>query len=141
MTTRGQRAGRITPTVGTADPKPAAETTFGQAEHGQVTAEATTVGLPGLRAKTIIEIRGVGRKLSGLYYVESVRHRIDSSGYSCELALRRNAVGTVAGAAAPATRGTRNVQHAPSAATTPATPTTPSPDRVVIDADTGQRRP
>jgi hypothetical protein len=138
MSTRGQRAGRITPTAGDTAQRPAAEATFGQGEQGQVTAEATTVGLPGLRAKTIIEIRGVGRKCSGLYYVESVRHRIDGSGYRCELALRRNAVGRIAGAPAPAARGTRNEQHAPPTDNAPAaSPAT----HITIDANSGRRLP
>lgn len=141
----GQRAGRITPTVGGSSSRPAAEKSFVQGELGQVTAEAVTIGLPTLGAKTNVEIRGVGRKFSGLYHVESVRHRIDGSGYSCELTLRRNALGSGAGKAAPNSQGQRNAQHAPPAASHPASsptrrhPSAPSPARIVIDANTGRR--
>jgi len=144
-TARGQRAGHITPTAGGTPLRPAAEEKFVQGELGQVTAEAVTVGLPTLRAKTNVEIRGVGRKFSGLYHVETVRHRIDGSGYSCELTLRRNAVGSGAGTSAPDTLGKRNAQHAPSAAARPAsspsrpTPASPPRARVTIDANTGRR--
>lgn len=137
----GQRAGRITPVAGSTVQRPAAEDTFTQGELRQVTAEAVTVGLPTLRAKTNIDVRGVGRKFSGLYHVESVRHRIDGSGYSCELTLHRNAVGSGTGGTAPPSLGKRNAHHAPPAAPRPASgpPRAPA-QQVVIDANTGQRR-
>jgi len=135
----GQRAGKITPAAGTAQKQPAAEQAFVQGELGHVTAEATTIGLPTLRAKQNIEVRGVGRKFSGVYYVEAVRHRIDGGGYSCELTLRRNALGKGAGHTATDTLGKRNTQHAARAASSP----TPSPARttpsIKIDANTGRR--
>lgn len=141
----GQRAGRVTSTTGRAAQRPAAEAPFVAGELQHVTAEATTLGLPQLRAKCVIEIRGVGRKFSGRYYVEAVRHRIDSSGYSCELTLRRNALGSGAGPTASATRGFAHssptggtpTAHSGSASS-PAQP--PAARQVVIDADTGRRR-
>jgi hypothetical protein len=142
-TNRGQRAGHLAPTAGTTPQRPAAEAAFVPGELGQVTADAVTIGLPTLRAKTNVEIRGVGRKFSGLYHVETVRHRIDGSGYSCELTLHRNALGRGAGTTAPDTLGKRNAQHAPTAASTPTSPpahaATPSRP-VVIDVNTGRRR-
>ena len=140
--TRGHRAGHLTPTAGTTPQRPAAEAAFVPGELDQVTAEAVTVGLPALRAKTNLEIRGVGRKYSGLYHVETVRHRIDGSGYSCELTLRRNALGRGAGTTAPDARGTRNTQQASPAVSAPtARPArAAAPRQVVIDANTGQRR-
>ena len=141
-TTRGQRAGHLTPTAGATPQRPAAEAAFVPGELDQVTAEAVTIGLPTLRAKTNLEIRGVGRKFSGLYHVETVRHRIDGSGYSCELTLQRNAVGSGAGTSAPTSRGTRNTQQASPAASAPtARPArAAAPRQIVIDANTGQRR-
>ena len=139
----GQRAGRITPVAGSTAQRPAAEETFTQGELRQVTAEAVTVGLPTLQAKTNIDVRGVGRKFSGVYHVESVRHRIDGSGYSCELTLRRNALGRSAGQTAPDTLGKQHVPPARTAASRPASSpvrsTTPR-RQIVIDANTGQRR-
>jgi len=142
-TTPGQRAGHLTPTAGGAAQRPAAEGAFVPGELGQVTAEAVTVGLPTLRAKTNVELRGVGRQFSGRYHVEAVRHRIDGSGYSCELTLRRNALGRSAGQTAPDTLGKQNVQQARAAASRPASSPARSatPRRqIVIDANTGQRR-
>jgi hypothetical protein len=137
----GQRAGKITPAAGTAKTQPAAEHAFVTGELAHVTAEATTIGLPSMRAKQNIEMRGVGRKFSGVYYVEAVRHRIDSGGYSCELTLRRNALGKGAGHTATDTLGKRNTQHASTAASSSASSparTSPSPS-VTIDANTGRR--
>jgi len=140
-TPAGQRAGKITPSTGTAKTQPAAEQAFVTGELRHVTAEATTIGLPTLRAKQNIEMRGVGRKFSGVYYVEAVRHRIDSGGYSCELTLRRNALGNGAGHTATDTLGKRNTQHASTAASSSVPPparTAPS-QSVVIDANSGRR--
>jgi hypothetical protein len=135
----GQRAGKITPAAGTAKTQPATEHAFVTGELGHVTAEATTIGLPSLRAKQNIEMRGVGRKFSGVYYVEAVRHRIDSGGYSCELTLRRNALGKGAGHTATDTLGKRNTQHASTAASSSASPPARRAPSVTIDASTGKR--
>lgn len=45
----------------------------------------TVVGDPTLLAKSVIEIRGIGHRLSGLYYVTDVKHRIDPGGYTCDV--------------------------------------------------------
>ena len=135
----GQRAGKITPATGTAKPQSAAEHAFVTGELGHVTAEATTIGLSSMRAKQNIEMRGVGRKFSGVYYVEAVRHRIDGSGYSCELTLRRNALGKGAGHTATNTLGKRNTQHASKAASTSASPPARTAPAITIDANTGRR--
>lgn len=136
----GQRAGKITPAAGTANTQPAAEQAFVHGELGHVTAEATTVGVPTFRAKQNIEMRGVGRKFSGVYYVEAVRHRIDGSGYSCELTLRRNALGKGAGHTATDTLGKRNTQHTTARAGSRSTPPPARPSSsVVIDANSGRR--
>ncbi len=134
----GQRAGNITSTAGAGKTQPAAESKFVTGELNHVTAEATTIGLPTLRAKQNIELRGVGRKFSGIYYVEAVRHHIDSGGYSCELTLRRNALGKGAGHTATDTLGKRNTQHASKAESTSA-PSQPKTNSVVIDANSGRR--
>ena len=133
----GQRAGVITATTG--NTQPAAEQAFVNGELGQVMADATTIGLPSLRAKQNIEIRGVGRKFSGIYYLEAVRHRIDGGGYSCELTLRRNALGKGAGDTATDSLGKRNTQHASDAASSPTPPPARTEKAVVINANTGQR--
>lgn len=45
------------------------------------------VGDPTMLAKTVVEVRGIGRRLSGPYYVTEVKHTI-GDGYTCELKMR-----------------------------------------------------
>jgi phage protein D len=46
-----------------------------------------------LRAKRLVAVRGVGRTLSGLYYVERVLHAISDEGYLQRFWLRRTGTG------------------------------------------------
>ncbi len=144
---REQESGRIIPHYGHG--REHAESRFKSAELRQVETTAVTVGIPALVAKQNIEIRGVGRKFSGIYYCTSVRH-IFENGYSCELKLKRNALGKGAGAKASDTNGKRNEQSAPkhskkkpaharpgTQATAPR-PVKPKPKMVRIDANTGR---
>jgi phage protein D len=56
--------------------------------------ELNTVAYSGiLRARRPVNVRGVGRQLSGTYYVEKVLHAIDRDGYTQHFTLRRNAQG------------------------------------------------
>jgi phage protein D len=50
------------------------------------------VGDPGIVAKSVIDVRGVGKRISGLYYVNQANHRIDSGGY--KLSLKTTTDGT-----------------------------------------------
>src|SRR5262249_23299373 len=54
-----------------------------------VTAEATTIGLPDLRAGQRVEIRGVGSRFSGTYFVTESTHTISDSGYVTHFTARR----------------------------------------------------
>ncbi len=110
-----------------------AEGTFAEAELRQVEAVAITMGIPGLRAKRNVEIRGVGAKFSGVYYCHAVRHVIGEGGYHCELKLRKNALGGGAGDKSVETQGRRNEQEAP------AVPREEPPAMVRIDADSGRQ--
>jgi hypothetical protein len=64
-----------------------------------------------LRAKQNIEVTGVGCKLSGVYYCHSVQDKIDGHGYSCELILKKNALGKGAGGKAGDIQGSANEQE------------------------------
>ena len=130
-----------------------AEGQFKNAEMRQVEATAVTIGIPALVAKQNIEVRGVGRKFSGTYYCTSVRH-IFGDGYSCEIKLKRNALGKGAGAKAAEVNAKKNEHEAPRqpkkrvATNTghasqvkrsqPARPVKPQPKMVRIDANTGR---
>jgi phage protein D len=127
-----------------------AESQFKNAEMRQVEATAVTIGIPSLVAKQNIEVRGVGRKFSGTYYCTSVRH-VFQDGYSCELKLKRNALGKGAGAKAAEVTGRKNEQQAPrkpkkpalakgaqARASQPARSVKPKPRMVRIDANSGR---
>ena len=110
-----------------------AEGTFAEAEFRQVEAVALTIGIPTLRAKQNVEIKGVGSKFSGVYYCHSVRHTIDGGGYHSELKLRKNALGRGAGDKSVEVKGRPNEQEAPQV------PRDEPPEMVRIDADSGRR--
>lgn len=112
--------------------KSAAESAFKEAEMNQVEATAVLIGQPQLKAKQNVAIYGVGKKFSGVYYCESIRHSIDGSGYSCELKLRKNALGKGAGKKSTQSSGNQNKQEAKP------TTTPPPPAMVKIDANTGE---
>jgi len=130
-----------------------ADSKFKESELKQVEATAVTIGIPTLHAKQNIEVRGVGGKFSGAYYCTSVRH-IFGDGYSCELKLKRNALGKGAGARAAEVKGKKNEYEAPrqpkkhaviraGSATQvrqsqTAKPVKPKPKMVRIDANTGE---
>jgi len=140
---QGQESGKIIPNYESsssahqkttqASGKAKAEGAFKEAELNQIEASAVIVGLPQLKAKQNIEIAGVGLKFSGVYYCESIRHTI-GSGYSCELKLKRNAVGKGAGEKSGKTSGVTNKKEAPAKGAT-ASP----PAMVKFDANTGKR--
>lgn len=136
-----QESGQIVPDYGRSEgfhvepaqepAQDAAEGQFRAAELGQVEASALTIGIPTLKAKQNVEIKGVGEKFTGVYYLQSVRHVIGGEGYSCELKLKKNALGRGAGEHAAESGGRTNEQEAPP-------PGPEAPALVTIDANTGQ---
>ena len=75
---------------------------FRRAERETVKLTLQVVGDPTLRAKEVIEVRGISSLLSGKYYVTSAKHSISSSGYTVELKLTRDGGGRQSQAAASA---------------------------------------
>jgi phage protein D len=75
--------------------KAAAEAKFVRAEAPSVKMSMQVVGDPSLRAGDLVEVAGVGRRLSGLYRMVEVKHQISTGGYTCSLSLRRD--GTTGG--------------------------------------------
>jgi phage protein D len=52
----------------------------------------TCIGDPELRAGTLVEIEGLGKRFSGSYYVTSTEHSYKPSiGYRTAFSVRRNA--------------------------------------------------
>ena len=86
---------------------------FRRAERSTVKLSLQVVGDPTLRAKTVVEVRGISSALSGKYYVTEVRHVISSAGYTCDLKLTRDGQGKSAHKAAQPQGGDHNTtKHA-----------------------------
>jgi hypothetical protein len=81
---------------------------FCAAERATVKLSIQVVGDPTLRAKSIIELRGLTPLLSGKYYATEAKHTISSAGYTCNLKLTRDGVGRVPGKSAQEQQGERN---------------------------------
>ncbi len=109
-----------------------AEGRFIEAEHRQIEAHAVTIGIPTLWAKHNIEVKGVGQKFSGIYWIRSIRHRIDGEGYCSEIKLRKNAIGKGAGKKSDDSKGRKNDKEAPT------TQKENPPDMVTVDANSGE---
>ena len=77
---------------------------FRRAERETVKLTLQVVGDPTLRAKDVVEVRGISTLLSGKYYVTSAKHSLSSSGYTVELKLTRDGGGRRSGAG-PAAQG------------------------------------
>jgi phage protein D len=78
-----------------------AEARFRAAERDTVKLSLQVVGDPTLRAKTIIEVRGISKALSGKYYVAEAKHVINASGYVVDLKLTRDGLGSTEKAVRP----------------------------------------
>lgn len=62
-------------------------------EYNMIEGEANLKPDPRLRAKKTIKVQGVGKQLSGLYYVEQVVHSFSTSGYTQTATLVREGFG------------------------------------------------
>lgn len=90
-----------------------AQARFRRAERASVQLSLKVVGDPTLRAKSIVEVRGISAALSGLYYVTSVKHSISSSGYTCDVKATRDGTGRRARALVEERRGSRAAASEP----------------------------
>jgi uncharacterized protein len=65
---------------------------FAEMALGYIRAEGVCIGEPALRAGSNVQVEGIGRRFSGLYYVTSVVHKYSSkTGYRTDFSARRNA--------------------------------------------------
>jgi phage protein D len=85
-----------------------AEDRFRRAERPTARLSVQVVGDPSLRAKALVEMRGLPALFSGKYYVREVRHSLGDGGYVCALKLVRDALGRRAGSALRTQGGDRN---------------------------------
>lgn len=58
-----------------------------------ITGTGSVVGTPELAPGQIIELKNIGRKLSGMYVVSGVTNTIDGSGFTTSFNVRRNVMG------------------------------------------------
>jgi phage protein D len=57
-----------------------------------IVAEGNSRGNPDLRIGTVIEVKGIGERFSGLYYVTTAEHKFSSDqGYQTLFTVRRTA--------------------------------------------------
>jgi phage protein D len=66
--------------------------TLQQIAKGLVTATGSTVGLPKLRAGSVIDVGGLGDRFSGRYFVTDTTHAVGDSGYTTQFGCRREEV-------------------------------------------------
>ncbi len=112
-TLQTRNATQSTQSAGSTDPaslQKQADEQFKRAEQDAVELSVRIIGDPALRAKTIVEMRGIGGWLSGKYYVQNVQHQVDGSGYVCQLKLQRDGSGQRARQIAQVQGGTPNTQ-------------------------------
>lgn len=72
--------------------KKEADGQFKRASQVNVKLAIEMVGDPFVIAKSVIDVRGISKKLSGLYYINAASHKIDSGGY--HLSLKTTTDGT-----------------------------------------------
>ena len=72
-----------------------ADARFTKAEGATVVLGVDVVGIPTLRARSIVELQGLPPRLSGKYRVREAKHQVNGSGYGVALKLSRDAVSRV----------------------------------------------
>ena len=89
------------PVFSEAEAQELARARFNELSLGYLTGEGSCLGNPDIRAGKVIELKGLGQRLSGLYYVVSSTHVCGrrAGGYLTRFAVTRNAVGGGGGGA------------------------------------------
>ena len=81
-----------TPVLSQAEADQLAQGWFGEMALAYVEGHGTCIGDPELRAGTLVEIEGLGKRFSGSYYVTSTEHSYRPDfGYRTAFSVRRNA--------------------------------------------------
>lgn len=85
-------ASDVRPTTETTESGAKAEATglFTRSQQATVGLKVLIVGDPSIAAKTVVEIRGLGQRFSGKYYVTTAKHSLSSGGYKTALTLKRD---------------------------------------------------
>jgi uncharacterized protein len=80
--------------MSTNDKETEAKKKFRDASRSTVKMKIDVVGDPAMLAKTVIQLEGVGKKLSGLYFVKEIKHTV-GQGYTMQLTVSSDGVGEV----------------------------------------------
>lgn len=91
----GQAVGTIIhhPVAAQAEADQIAQAKLNQASLGLIYGEGVCLGRTDLQAGKVIELNGLGKQFSGLYYVTAATHRYDAErGYFTHFTVRRNAI-------------------------------------------------
>lgn len=111
---QSRKANETTVLTTARDPKDAQRQVDGAYQKAQMAAvkfKVPAVGDPQVGAKTIAEFRNIGVRLSGLYFLSTVTHKIGSSGYTMDIEARRDGTSSGSGSGTPAgSKGAQNNQ-------------------------------
>lgn len=69
---------------------------FRRAQQQAVKMTLTMIGDPNILAKSVVNVQGIGQRLSGNYYVTEATHELGSNGYTLRLELIKDATGNFA---------------------------------------------
>ncbi len=69
-----------------------AKASYNNQAMGLVSGTAETIGVPDLRAGTVIQMLGVGLRFEGEYRIDEATHEIGGDGYKTSLQVKRNSV-------------------------------------------------
>jgi len=67
-----------------------AKTIYNENMQEFITGRGSSVGIPDLKAGTVIELDKLGDRFNGRYYITSATHSITSAGYQTSFNVRRN---------------------------------------------------
>ncbi len=67
-----------------------ARAALNRADMAFITGDGHCIGNPGVKAGSVVELKGLGARFSGRYYVASCTHRIGSRGYHTLFTVRRS---------------------------------------------------
>lgn len=102
-----------------------------ESEQKWIEAKISCIGIPEITSGNLIEIQGVGKKWSGNWYMKTITHKIDSSGYYTSIESTRNALGQPAKISEPVS-GDINNSKAPETGSKKEIPA------VIVDGFTGK---
>lgn len=82
-----ERPAAVQGETGSDEVKTQADRRFRKATQTAVKMGMTVIGDPSLIAKTVVRVEGVGKRLTGNYYIKTARHNVSAAGYVTELEL------------------------------------------------------